>query len=59
VIREKESLELSNVIDEFSNKSEVDLHEILSKIFLIDGRIYKHYKLLPWFPKYMEHVYHS
>jgi hypothetical protein len=59
VIREKESLELSNVIDEFSNKSEVDLREILSKIFLIDGRIYKHYKLLPWFPKYMEHVYHS
>lgn len=59
MIREKESLELSNVIDEFSNKSEVDLREILSKIFLIDGRIYKHYKLLPWFPKYMEHVYHS
>ena len=59
MIREKESLELSNVIDEFSNKSEVDLREILSKIFLIDGRIYKHYKLLPWFPKYMEHIYHS
>jgi len=37
----------------------VDLNSILSKIFLIDGRIYKHYRLLPWFPKYMEQFYHQ
>lgn len=29
----------------------------MSKIFLIDGRIYKHYRLLPWFPKYFHNFY--
>jgi len=53
-LRFKDSINTENVQDEFSNGEMVDLYDILSKIFLIDGRIYKHYRLLPWFPKYME-----
>ena len=58
VLRLKDSIGTDNIQDEFSHGESVDLYSILSKIFLIDGRIYKHYRLLPWFPKYMEQFYH-
>ena len=32
---------------------------MLKSIFLIDGRIYKHYRLLSWFPTYMQQTYRS
>ena len=50
-------IDLSKVRDDFANGQEVNLDAIMSRIFLIDGRIYKHYHLLPWFPKYMEMFY--
>jgi hypothetical protein len=64
VLRMKEEDEgqtpsLSQVQDELWNNEVVDLYAIYSKIFLIDGRIYKHYRLLPWFPKYFESMYRS
>lgn len=31
----------------------------MRQIFLIDGRIYKHYRLLSWFPSYMHSMYRS
>lgn len=31
----------------------------MRQIFLIDGRIYKHYRLLSWFPSYMQSIYRS
>ena len=32
---------------------------MLKSIFLIDGRIYKHYRLLCWYPTYLQFVYRS
>jgi hypothetical protein len=58
VLRLRNQIDTANISDKFSDGESVDLYDILKKIFLIDGRIYKHYKLLPWFPKYMEHLYH-
>jgi hypothetical protein len=52
-------VDLSSVQDEYSNGQEVDLKSIMSRIFMIDGRIYKHYHLLPWFPKYMQLLYNT
>ena len=31
----------------------------MRQIFLIDGRIYGHYRLLAWFPTYMLYIYRS
>lgn len=59
VLRLRDSLNLSETKDEFAHDTIVDLYFIMYKIFLIDGRIYKHYRLLPWFPKYMEFFYRS
>lgn len=47
------------MVDEYADNTPTNLQEILSKIFLIDGRIYKHYRLLPWFPQYMQYLYRS
>ena len=49
----------SEVIDAFANSQKVDLQSVLRQIFLIDGRIYNHYRLLCWFPAYMRYVYRS
>jgi len=49
----------SEMVDEYADNTPTNLQEILSKIFLIDGRIYKHYRLLPWFPQYMQYLYRS
>ena len=59
VLREHEDFTLEEVVDEFADGATVDLYSFMSKIFLIDGRIYKHYRLLPWFPKYFEFLYRS
>lgn len=59
VLREHEEFNLSEVQDELGDGIVVDLYSFLTKIFLIDGRIYKHYRLLPWFPKYFEYLYRS
>jgi len=32
----------------------MNLEALLTKIFFIDGRLYKHYRLISWFPKYLE-----
>jgi hypothetical protein len=50
VERLESGFNISEVQDEFAENVPTDLLDILSKIFLIDGRIYKHYRLLPWFP---------
>jgi len=59
VIKERDHLDLHKVVDEFSGNQEVDTQTILENIFLNDGRLYKHYRLLHCFPKYMEFFYHS
>ena len=59
VVRLHERIHLDDIKDEFADNEPTDLYEILSKIFLIDGRIYKHYRLLPWFPQYMKQLYRS
>jgi len=40
--------------DQFDSNKVVNFGELIRKIFLIDGRIYKHYRLMAWFPTYME-----
>lgn len=59
VIKMHDKLDLTDVKDEFANSDSVNTYEIMQKIFLMDGRLYKHYRLLNWFPKYMEYFYHS
>lgn len=54
-----DSFDLSRVKDEFAGNVEVNADVILKNIFLNDGRLYKHYRLLHWFPKYMDYFYHS
>lgn len=51
--------EIKAIRDEFVNNAEVDLQQVMRQIFLIDGRIYKHYRLLSWFPSYMQSMYRS
>jgi len=50
---------MSQVQDEFSGGEVIDTYSILSSVFLIDGRIYKHYRLLQWFPKYLRYFFQS
>jgi hypothetical protein len=50
VERLKSGIDWSKISDEFADNKKTDLLSILTKIFLLDGRIYKHYRLLPWFP---------
>lgn len=41
-------------MDRLSGNEEVNLQRILSSIFHVDGRIFKHYLMLAWFPRYLE-----
>ena len=45
--------------DEYCEQQKVDLVKVMQNIFLIDGRIYKHYRILSWFPSYMQSLYRS
>ena len=49
----------SKVKDEFFENQLIDTVDIMRQIFLIDGRVYKHYRMLLWFPKYMENMFHT
>lgn len=40
--------------DEYAPDEEVNLEEIVSRLFLIDARLFKHYRLLAWFPTYLK-----
>jgi hypothetical protein len=50
VERLNSGVNLTKIKDAHAENTETDLYGILSRIFLIDGRIYKHYRLLSWFP---------
>jgi len=49
-----ENYDLTNVSDEFSAGEEVNIQELLVSQFYTDQRLFKHYSLLMWFPKYMK-----
>jgi len=52
VIRKWEQFDLSSVYDEF-DKTNINLQELLDKIFLSNGRLTHHERVLTWFPKYL------
>ena len=54
VVLRKESQKLDKIIDEY-DKSEVNIEELLNRLFMQNARVYKHELLLvPWFPKYLQ-----
>lgn len=54
VIRKTEHFDLSQVYDEHA-KEHMNLQALLDKIFLTNGRLFHHEKILCWFPKYLSH----
>ncbi|TNV72419.1 hypothetical protein FGO68_gene15403 [Halteria grandinella] len=54
VQRKESSLQLANVVDEF-DKTEVNIEELLHRLFMQNARVYRHELLLvPWFPRYLQ-----
>ena len=52
--RHIDNFDLSHVYDEY-DKSEIDLEHLLKRIFLTNGRLPHHQRILCWFPRYLEH----
>jgi hypothetical protein len=50
---------LGRIKDIFSQNEEVNMEDLLTKLFFIDSRLFKHYRLLAWFPKYFKMYYES
>lgn len=59
VIKVHDNFDVSCVPDEFSDGENIDVYSLLNRVFLSDGRLYKHYRLLSWFPKYMKLYCHT
>jgi len=59
VLKLHPQLDLQKRVDEFANSELINTQDILERIFQVDGRLLKHYRLLQWFPKYMKLFYES
>jgi PA26 p53-induced protein (sestrin) len=49
-------LNFEQVYDEY-DKTNVNLKALLDKIFLTNGRLFHHERILCWFPRYLEQFY--
>ena len=54
VVRKYDKFDLSEVYDEY-DKSMVNMQQLLDKIFIANGRLYRHERILCWFPRYVEY----
>lgn len=59
VIRLKDSHDISKIKDEFCGNQEIDMSDMLTSLFKIDARLFKHFRLLQWFPSYMKLFFDS
>ena len=57
-MRRRNQLNLEAVYDEYA-KAEVNLKSLLDRIFLTNGRLFHHERILCWFPKYLELFYEA
>ena len=55
---DEEGFDLSAVYDEY-DKSHVNLKALLDRVFLTNGRLFHHERILCWFPKYLEYFYEA
>lgn len=53
-MRQSENFDLSNVFDDF-DKSYVDIEGLLRRVFLTQGRLFHHERMLCWFPRYLQY----
>lgn len=58
IVKRKNECNLEKVYDEFS-KSNINLKALLDRIFLTNGRLFHHERILCWFPKYLELYYEA
>jgi hypothetical protein len=50
--------DLEQVFDEF-DKQAINLKALLDRIFLTNGRLFHHERILCWFPKYLSLFYEA
>lgn len=53
MIRKYENFDLTKIYDEYS-KREVNIQALVDKMFLTNGRLFHHERMLTWFPSYLE-----
>jgi len=50
---------LTEAKDPYNQGEKVNIDEIIHNLFMIDSRLYKHYHILAWFPKYFRLYYET
>jgi hypothetical protein len=58
IVRRRNQINLEAVYDEYA-KAEVNLKSLLDRIFLTNGRLFHHERILCWFPKYLDLFYEA
>eukprot|EP00347_Sterkiella_histriomuscorum_P009846 403339651 len=54
IIRKSHDFDLTSVYDDY-DKSYVDLQDLLHRVFLTQGRLFHHERILCWFPRYLQY----
>lgn len=58
VVIRRNQLDLETFCDEYA-KTNVNLKALLDRIFLTNGRLFHHERILCWFPRYLELFYEA
>lgn len=53
VLRKQSDIKLREFYDDYE-KDTLDLQGLLDKVFLTNGRLFHHERILCWFPRYLE-----